>query len=80
MVKKENQTRRAAQLLRDLGYITETDLAGIRAVTLATLRNQQSAGNGPPRYKVGKRNLYRLAEVEAWLARSRVSAPIRIAA
>lgn len=32
-----------------------------------TLRYQRSAGGGPPSFTVGKKVLYRLSDVDAWL-------------
>ena len=63
----------AADLRRQLGYITEEALAGLLGVTVSTLRNRATAGSVPPRYKLGNESVYRLAEVESFIKRRRVA-------
>lgn len=62
-----------AELRRKLGYITEESLAGLLGVTVPTLRNRAAAGSLPPRYKLGRESVYRLAEVESFIKRRRVA-------
>jgi predicted DNA-binding transcriptional regulator AlpA len=63
----------AADLRRELGYITEEALAGLLGITVPTLRNRAAAGSLPPRYKLGRESVYRLAEVESFIKRRRVA-------
>jgi predicted DNA-binding transcriptional regulator AlpA len=67
------QAREANELRQRLGYITEQSLASLLRVALGTLRNRASAGQLPPTYKLGREKVYKLVEVEAWIARQRVS-------
>jgi predicted DNA-binding transcriptional regulator AlpA len=63
----------AAALRRQLGYITAEELFALLGIALGTGRNRQSAGSLPPHYKIGREKLYKLAEVEAWIKRRRVT-------
>jgi len=63
----------AESLREQLGYIDEDAFFDLIGVTKGTGRNRQSAGTLPPHYKIGKKKLYRLAEVEAWIRRRRVA-------
>ena len=60
-------------LRRELGYVDEKAVAGLLGVTVPRFRVRQSTGTAPPHYKVGREKLYKLAEVEAWIARQRVA-------
>lgn len=53
-------------LLRELGFTPEEALAGMLRVTPKTLRNRRDL---PMRHKLGRRSVYRTADVQAWLAR-----------
>jgi predicted DNA-binding transcriptional regulator AlpA len=66
---KKAATPDANSLRKEMGYITEPDVAAILGISLLTLRNRQSAGSVPPHYKIGKTKLYRVSEVEAWINR-----------
>jgi predicted DNA-binding transcriptional regulator AlpA len=69
----QTQSRDAVALRRELGYIEEAELFALIDVTKGTGRNRQAAGSLPPRYKVGRKNFYKLSEVEAWIRRRRVA-------
>jgi hypothetical protein len=56
-----------------LGLITESELFALLGISPGTGKNRQSAGRLPPHYKGGRRKFYKLAEVDAWLKRHRVS-------
>ena len=62
----------AAALRRELGYITNRELFALLGIGQGTGRNRQSAGSLPPHYKIGRDKLYKLVEVERWIARRRV--------
>jgi predicted DNA-binding transcriptional regulator AlpA len=62
----------AAALRRQLGYITASELYALLGISTGTGWNRQSAGDLPAHYKIGREKLYKLAEVEKWIARRRV--------
>jgi predicted DNA-binding transcriptional regulator AlpA len=62
----------AAALRERMGMITEDELFALLGIAPGTGRNRQSAGSLPPHYKVGRRKLYEVAEVSAWMKRRRV--------
>jgi predicted DNA-binding transcriptional regulator AlpA len=45
---------------------------GLRRTTLEHWRSGKKAG-GPPYYKLGRRVVYRLADLEEWLASHRIA-------
>jgi hypothetical protein len=65
--KREAKARR-----RELGYFNEEEYRCLLGVTLARFRNKESAGELAPCSKLGREKLYRIADVEAWIARQRV--------
>ena len=68
------EARESVSALRQrMGLITANELYALFAIDATTGRNRQSAGTLPPHYKVGREKLYKLAEVEAWIKRRRVS-------
>jgi predicted DNA-binding transcriptional regulator AlpA len=69
----EKAHKDAVALRRELGYIDEKATAGVIGVTVPTLRNRSSAGTAPPRYKLGKNSVYKVAEVQAFISRRRVA-------
>lgn len=82
MANTRTQTRAAAELLRTLGYVEEAVVAPLLGVSLDTLRNRASLGTVPRRYKLGKQSVYRLSEIEAWIAqrgvdRGTLKAPVQ---
>jgi predicted DNA-binding transcriptional regulator AlpA len=64
---------KAAVLRAELGYIDEAEFAALLEISLSTLRNRASQGALPTRYKIGRRNLYRMSEVQTWIARRAVA-------
>ena len=73
-MRKRSTMNAGSELRRELGYITETEVAGLLGVGLMTLRNRQSDGTVPPFYKLGREKLYRTDEVDAWIRRRRHAA------
>lgn len=67
----------ATQLRRDLGLLTEEEVAVVLGKEVSTLQNMRSARTGPPWLKAGRSVLYRRASFEAWLAdqEARTSGP-----
>lgn len=49
-------------------YLTNEDVAAIVRAPVSTVRYWKHIGAGPRSMKVGRRVLYRRADVEAWLA------------
>lgn len=43
-------------------------VSGMTGATPGTLRYWRSVGDGPPSFKIGRRVVYRRAEVERWIA------------
>ena len=52
--------------------VTDAELQALFGISEGTARNRQSTGSLPPRYKIGRRKLYKLTEVEAWIRKRRV--------
>ena len=50
-------------------YLTTDDVAEIARTSPATVRYWRHCRTGPPSAKVGRRVLYREADVQAWLDR-----------
>jgi predicted DNA-binding transcriptional regulator AlpA len=60
----------------DHEYLTAIETADLIRQPLDTLYAMNVQGTAPPRYKVGRRVLYRRREVQAWIESRRVeSAP-----
>jgi predicted DNA-binding transcriptional regulator AlpA len=57
-------------------YMKPTEVASQLGVSLRTLSRWQALRVGPPRAKVGRTVLYRIAAVEAWLSQNE-SQPLR---
>jgi excisionase family DNA binding protein len=57
-------------------YMRPTEVASQLGVSLRTLSRWQALRVGPPRAKVGRTVLYRVAAVEAWLSQNE-SQPLR---
>jgi excisionase family DNA binding protein len=56
-------------------YMTTFEVADLLRTSPATVRYWQHMGNGPASFKVGRRRLYARADVEAFIARARETAP-----
>jgi hypothetical protein len=54
--------------LRDLGYLTDDELAELRGVERTSLRNERSKGRGPAFTRMGRQIVYPIDGVRAWLA------------
>jgi predicted DNA-binding transcriptional regulator AlpA len=76
---KRDAATRARELRKDLGYISEEDFRALLGVTLDTFQNRQYKGGLPPAYKLGREKFFRLTEVEAWIARRRVTRATELA-
>jgi hypothetical protein len=64
--------READALLEKLGYVELDVAAEMNGVTPQTWRNRATAGKTPPRYKLGKKVVHKIVELEAYIARRRV--------
>ena len=58
----------AATLRRDLGVLTEEEVALILGKEVSTLQKMRGERGGPPWLKAGRSVLYRRVSLEAWLA------------
>jgi excisionase family DNA binding protein len=52
-------------------YVTTAEAAKLLHVSPRTLERKRSHGDGPRFHKAGRRVLYRIDEIEAWLAGNR---------
>ena len=55
-------------------YLTTAELAEMVRAPIETVRYWRHIGSGPKSFKLGRRVLYELADVEAWIAQAK-SAP-----
>ena len=62
--------------LARLGYLTEEQYAEIRGITVASVRNERTAGRGPDHVKLGARVVYPVKALEAWMASRTVSTSV----
>lgn len=61
-----------AQNANEPEYVDDRQLAARTSISRDTWRQWRSRGKGPPYLLVGRRCLYKWAEVEAWLETKRV--------
>lgn len=66
-----SEQKQGEALLRELGFLPEEALAGLLRVSPKTLRNRRDL---PVRHKLGRRCVYKVADVQAWMARRAVRA------
>lgn len=52
-------------------HVTSEELAQTCRTSVETVRYWRHVGKGPRSFKVGRRVLYRIEDVEAWLAEAR---------
>ena len=57
--------------MSDQRFMTTTEVAGLCRTPVETVRFWRHTGKGPKSFKVGRRVLYAVADVEAWLADAR---------
>ncbi len=57
-----------AEMRRDLGLMTEEQIAAVAGVDEKTVKNWRTQRYGPPFTKLGKAVLYRRESVLRWLA------------
>jgi len=60
--------QRAFAALPDTALVDEVAVAAVSAAPLKTVQRLRWSGGGPPFVKMGRRVLYRVADVRAWLA------------
>ena len=51
----------------DPAYLNEQELSRLTTLSRTTLQTLRSKGGGPPFAKLGRRIVYRLADVERWI-------------
>ena len=62
----------AISYLYAIGYLDEEQLGSMFRLSLPTLRSWRSRRQGPPFVTVGRRTLYAIEDVRAWLTANRV--------
>jgi hypothetical protein len=62
-----NDALPVADLCRQLGLLTEEDVAALAGADISTVRNWRSQRSGPPFVKIGRRPLYRMESFQRWL-------------
>jgi hypothetical protein len=62
-----NDALPVADLCRQLGLLTEEDVAALAGADVSTVRNWRSQRSGPPFTKIGRRALYRVDAFQEWL-------------
>jgi predicted DNA-binding transcriptional regulator AlpA len=60
-------------------YLTTLEVADLCRTSAETVRFWRHVGKGPQSFKVGRRVLYAVEDVEAWLAAARAAAAGRVA-
>jgi hypothetical protein len=63
----EDVLRRARENSMKSPFLSIHQLAAMAGVTVRTLRRWHAAGGGPNREKRGRRLMYHIYDVEAWL-------------
>ena len=54
-------------------YLTTAELAELLRAPVETVRYWRHAGKGPASFKAGRRVLYDIESVEAWIAQAKAS-------
>ena len=62
-----------SNLLHELGYVAEHDVAAALGVEITTLRNWRSKGMGPPYSRGGNTLLYPVAGLREWIEQNMVT-------
>lgn len=57
----------ATELRRQLGLLSEDELAALAEVDVGTVRNWRAQRYGPPFVKIGRRPLYRVEAFQKWI-------------
>jgi hypothetical protein len=63
----------AVDLKTQLGLIEESDVAALRDMTIASLRNERAKGKGPPYQRIGRKVFYPLDKLRAHLAAATIT-------
>jgi len=63
----------AAQLRREMGFLTDQELAAFLGIQVPTLKNRRSRGNAPASSKVGRDRLTAIKDALAYVARRKVT-------
>lgn len=52
---------------REPEYVDDRDLARLTPIKRVTWQQMRARGTGPPWYRLGRRCIYKLADVRAWI-------------
>ena len=55
-------------------YLTISEVADLVRAPIETVRYWRHIGTGPPSFKIGRRVLYAIEDVEAWIAQAKAGA------
>ena len=58
---------RVVEIQRELGVLTEAELAALADNDVRTVKNWRTQRSGPPYVKLGRRAFYRIESLKAWL-------------
>ena len=58
-------------LRRELGFLSDPELAAVMRIELGTLKNRRSRGDAPPSSKIGANHVTKIADLEKWIASRR---------
>ena len=56
-------------------YMTTAEVAAVTRAPIETVRWWRHAGKGPKNFKLGRRVLYAVEDVEAWIEAARADSP-----
>ena len=68
---KSKPARMSAALRKQLGYLSDPQIAAVLGIEVPTLRNRRSRGDAPVSSKVGDDHLTRIEDLHAYVARRR---------
>jgi hypothetical protein len=74
MAKQSTTPETTAQLRRELGYLSDSELAAFLGIGVPRLKNRRIAGDAPPSSKVGNENLTAIKDALTWVARRKRAA------
>lgn len=63
----------AVDLKTQLGLVEESEVAALREMTIASLRNERAKGKGPPYQRIGRKVFYPIDKLRAHLAAATIT-------
>lgn len=68
-----NTSTTFAARISSTGYLTQYEVADLLRISVRTLERYRVTGAGPSYVKVGRKVIYRAADIEAWALRNTYS-------